>query len=227
MPLETLRRIGEAYYCTINDVLLSAMTGALRRYMDLDGEGENVPVLHGMVPVDMRRDERLGPLHPFLGETIRQPLGNQVGAALLELPLGIADPVNRLQVIHQSMDALKASGEALATYVFISGLGAVPASLHDLLIRFWSTKSSVMLTNVAGPEVPLYMGKHRIETIIGWVPSFGPGALGVSFFSYNGALRIGIASDQGLLPDPERMVAYFLEEIEALEASITPSEGLY
>ena len=72
------------------------------------------------------------------------------------------------------------------------------------------------MTNVVGPGTQLYLGRTAIDTIIGWVPNFGPAGLGVSFFSYNENVRLGVATDQGLVPNPEKIVNYFLEEISIL-----------
>ena len=114
------------------------------------------------------------------------------------------------------MDLLKASEEGLATHWLMGLLGVAPGGIHDVAVRFWSTKSSAIMTNVVGPGKQLYLGRAAIETIIGWVPNFGPAGLGVSFFSYNENVRLGVATDQGLVPDPEKIVNYFLEEISIL-----------
>lgn len=216
VSLKQIKFIGDVFEGTVNDVLLSAVVGALRRYI-LQADGDPTPPeIHGLVPVDMRRDSRLTPLHPFIAEKINQSMGNQVGAALLNLPVEIEDPIIRLAVIHNSMTLLKASGEAAATNWLMNLLGVVPEGIHDFAVRFWATKSSAIVTNVVGPGKQLYLGSSAIETMIGWVPNFGPAGLGVSFISYNGNVRLGVAVDLDLFPDPERIVNYFLEEINLL-----------
>ena len=216
LSLEQVRFISKAFNSSINDVLLSAITGALRSYILHTGQDFDLSRMHSLIPIDMRRSTRIAPVQPLLKEIVDLPVGNQVGAALLPLPLQIDNPVDRLATIHQTMDALKASGEGLVTYWLMSALGVVPAELQDLATRFWLTKSSAVMTNVVGPSKQLYLGTAALDTIIGWVPQFGPVGLGISIFSYNGKVWLGVAVDQGLTPDPEKIVDYFLDELRLL-----------
>jgi diacylglycerol O-acyltransferase / wax synthase len=216
ISLERVKEIGKSYNSTINDVLLCAVTGALREYILQLDENNPPPEIHTLVPVDMRREYRVAELRSLTGMTPQNELGNQVGATLLKLPLDIVDPVQRLEIIHQSMDLLKASGEAIATYGLVGFLGAVPAEVQDLATRFWFSKSSAVMTNVVGPNKKLYMANAPIDTLIGWVPMFGPLGLGVSIFSYDKKVWIGVAVDQGLIPDPEIIISKILLELDKL-----------
>jgi WS/DGAT/MGAT family acyltransferase len=216
LSLEQVKFVSKVFGCTINDVLLSAIAGALRKYLQPSVPDFASVALHTIVPVDMRRDSRIAQVQTLMGDIVDEPIGNRVGAALLSLPIDIADPVDRLAVIHQTMEALKASGEGLLTYWMISALGAVPGDIQSLAMDFWLTKSSAVMTNVAGPNRQLYLGNAAIDTMIGWVPQLGPVGLGVSIFSYNGKVWLGVATDQGMAPDPEKIVGFFLDELRTL-----------
>ncbi|MBP1692403.1 MAG: Acyltransferase family protein [Chloroflexi bacterium] len=218
ISLEQIKFVRRTFDCTVNDVLLSAVAGALRLYL-LDTPANSTPTdIHSFVPIDLRRGARVAKGELLLGNSFDQPMGNRFGFALLDLPIGIDDPVQRLQNVHQSMNALKASGEALVSYWILNLLGSVPGKIQDLAARFWLAKGSAVMTNVAGPNQRLYLGNAAIDTIMAWVPQTGPVGLGVTIFSYNGRIWLGVATDRGLVPDPERIVEYFLEELRVLGA---------
>ena len=216
LSLEQVKFVSKAFNSSINDVLLSAITGALRRYILEIDQDFDFSMMHSLIPIDMRRPTRIAQAGLLMDEIIDLSNGNHVGAALLQLPLHIDNPLDRLAIIHKSMDSLKASGEGLVTYWFMSALGALPAEVQELATNFWLTKSSTVITNVVGPSKQLYLGSAAIGTMIGWVPQFGPVGLGISIFSYNGKIWIGVAVDQGLIPDPGKLVSYFLEELRLL-----------
>ena len=216
LPLELIKLIGRTYGSTVNDVLLSAVTGALRQYMQIQTDGSKPADLHSFVPVDLRRESRRASAQFLLGGPYQEELGNQFGFAVLPLPLSIQDPVERLEVIHRTMDVLKASGEALVSNWVLSLMGVMPGEIQNLAARFWMTKGSAVMTNVAGPRHQLYLGGAAIDTLIGWVPQSADIGLGVSIFSNNGKVWLGIATDQGLVPDPERIVEYFLDDFRLL-----------
>jgi WS/DGAT/MGAT family acyltransferase len=218
ISLEQVKFLGRAFDCTVNDILLSTVAGALRRYM-LDPAPNSGPTdIHSFVPIDLRRGARVTKGELLLGNSFDQPMGNRFGFAVLELPVGIDDPIQRLHKIHQSMDALKASGEALVSYFVLNLMGSVPGKIQDLAVRFWMTKGSAVMTNVVGPSQQLYLGNAAIDTIMAWVPQSGRVGLGVSIFSYNGRIWLGVSTDQGLVNNPERIVENFLEELHLLGA---------
>ncbi|MBP1692852.1 MAG: Diacylglycerol O-acyltransferase [Chloroflexi bacterium] len=218
ISLEQVKFLGRAFDCTVNDILLSTVAGALRRYM-LDPAPNSAPIdIHSFVPIDLRRGARVTKGELLLGNSFDQPMGNRFGFAVLELPVGIDDPIQRLHKIHQSMDALKASGEALVSYLVLNLMGSVPGKIQDLAVRFWMTKGSAVMTNVVGPSQQLYLGNAAIDTIMAWVPQSGRVGLGVSIFSYNGRIWLGVSTDQGLVNNPERIVENFLEELHLLGA---------
>ncbi len=216
IPLEQIKFISKAFGGTVNDVLLSVVAGALYRYMHTADMNAMPAELHSFVPVDLRRDSRRSDVEFLLGQSSDQPMGNRFGFAVLELPVGIEDPVKRLGMIHQNMDVLKASGEALVSYWILNLMGAIPAEIQDIAAHFWLTKGSAVMTNVIGPANKLYLGDAAIDTCIAWVPQSGMIGLGVSIFSYNGKVTLGVATDQGLAPDPRNIINAILAEFQLL-----------
>jgi len=204
VPLDDFKAIGKAYGATVNDVLIAAATGALRRYLDKRGESTTGLAIRASVPVNLRP----------LDEAHR--LGNSFGLVFLTLPVGIVDPVRRLRAIKKEMDDLKRSPEALVAYGVLNVMGMAPVEVERLGLRFFGSKATAVLTNVPGPREPLYLAGRKLEQVMFWVPQSGRLGLGISILSYAGGVMLGVATDEGLVPDPERIVAEFEREFRAL-----------
>jgi hypothetical protein len=114
------------------------------------------------------------------------------------------------------MDELKVSPEALVSFGVLSLMGLAPVEVEQLGLRFFGSKATAVLTNVPGPRQPLYMAGRKIDKVMFWVPQSGHMGLGISILSYAGGVMLGIATDAGLVPDPERIVEGFKVEFEAL-----------
>jgi diacylglycerol O-acyltransferase / wax synthase len=95
-------------------------------------------------------------------------------------------------------------------------LGLFSDEIQDLAARFWLAKGSAVITNVIGPRQQLYLGDAAIDMCIAWVPQSLTIGLGISIFSYNGEVVLGVATDEGLAPDPQRIVDYALDEFRSL-----------
>lgn len=204
LPLNQVKRIGQVTDSKINDVLLTAMTGALRRY--LIGRGVDVTNMNfrAAVPVNLR------PLEKGL------ELGNEFGLVFLSLPVGIEDPFDRLVELKRRMDEIKDSPEALIAFGILALLGLSPTQIADQFIGIMGAKATAVATNVPGPRQPLYMAGKAVDNIMFWVPQSGKLGLGVSIFSYGDKVTLGVATDAGLAPDPENILKGFYEEFEAL-----------
>ncbi len=122
------------------------------------------------------------------------------------------------------MDELKVSPEALVSFGMLSLMGLAPVEVEQLGLRFFGSKATAVLTNVPGPREPLYMAGRKIDKIMFWVPQSGHMGLGISILSYAGGVMLGIATDAGLVPDPERIVEGFKLEFEALRKA-APKAG--
>jgi diacylglycerol O-acyltransferase / wax synthase len=206
IPLSDVRDVGKALGGTINDVLLSAMTGGLRRYLDRHGEGARGLSFRAAMPVNLRSLDRMS------------ELGNRFGLIFLSLPLGEDDPVSRLAEVRRRALALKRSAEPVVVYAILRLLGVVPLAVQRLVVKIFGTKATAVMTNVPGPREILHLAGTAIREIFFWVPQSGKLGLGISIISYAGHVRLGLASDAGLVPDPEVIVQGFHEELAALQA---------
>src|SRR5690606_17810286 len=122
------------------------------------------------------------------------------------LPVGIGDPRARLAEIHRRMDALKHSVEPLVTWGILELMGSSPKLVERLILDYFAKRVSFVMTNVPGPERPLYLAGRKLDGIMFWAPQSGRVSLGVSMFSYAGTLRLGIACDAERVPDPEQLI---------------------
>ncbi len=206
LPLEDFKAIGKAFDATVNDVLVATTTGALRRYLDQRGEDTAGLEIRASVPVNLRP----------LDDAHR--LGNAFGLVFLTLPIGIADPVKRLRAIKREMDELKRSPEALVAFAVLNVMGVTPVEVERLGLRFFGSKATAVLTNVPGPREPLYLAGKKLDQVMFWVPQSGHLGLGISILSYAGGVMLGVATDEGLVKDPEKVVAEFAKEFKTLKA---------
>ncbi len=204
VPLDDFKAIGKTFGATVNDVLVATATGALRRYMEKRGQRTAGIAIRASVPVNLRPADQA------------HEMGNAFGLVFLTLPIGIADPARRLRAIKKEMDELKGSPEALVSFGVLSLMGLAPVEVEQLGLRFFGSKATAVLTNVPGPREPLYMAGRKIDKVMFWVPQSGHMGLGISILSYAGGVMLGIATDAGLVPDPERIVEAFKVEFEAL-----------
>ena len=204
IPLDDIRAIKNVFKGTINDVLLTAMTGGLRRYMVSKGDDVTDLKFRAAVPVNLRPAGQ------------GRDLGNHFGLVFLSLPVGIEDPLERMVTIKRRMDRIKNSPEAIVAVGILKAMGMTPIEIQRIIVEVFGAKSTAVMTNVPGPREPLYMGGQKVDTIMFWVPQSGRLGLGVSIFSYNGQVRLGVATDADLVPDPENIIEGFYEEMEDL-----------
>jgi diacylglycerol O-acyltransferase len=207
VPLSEVKLIGRRLGGTVNDVLVAALTGALRRYLLDHGVVLKDIRLRAIVPVNMRSGEG------------GQELGNDLALVFLPLPMDVAGPVAGLAEVKRVMDDLKGSLEPLVTKGLFQLLGAVPRPLQDALFSFFGSKATALITNVAGPGEPLTVAGAPLDAIMGWAPQSAGVGLGISILSYAGQVRLGVLVDQELMPDPEAILAGFEAELETLLAA--------
>ena len=202
--LAAVKAIGRAHEATVNDVACAAVAGALRTY--LQHRDSLTEEIRALVPFNLRP----------LDEPLPRHLGNKFGIVFLPLPVGIADRRERLVEIKRRMDAIKNSAEGVVAYGILSVIGMTPVQIEKIVVDLFSSKGSLVLTNVPGPKQPVYLAGTRVAGIMGWVPSSGGVSLGMSIFSYDDDLTVGISADARLVPDPERLVEAFNAELTAL-----------
>jgi len=204
LPLPGLKQVGRLVGATLNDVLLSAVAGALYAYQVEQGRE---PVdLATMVPVNVRP----------LDEPLPRELGNRFALVFLRFPSRDATPLGRLAVSKARMDWLKASPEAALTYALISVIGHAPKALERRVVDFFADKAIGVTTNVAGPNQVRYLAGVPLAGVLGWVPGSGRQTLGFCIVTYNDAVRIGIMADESGVPAPESLLAALEEEVAVL-----------
>ena len=161
--------------------------------------------MRAMVPVDLRPRERA------------LELGNDFGLVILDLPVSVADVLQRLRVTKENMDALKRSPEAFAVKTLFNIFGRVPKRLEDVAVDLFTSKTSVVMTNVAGPWQTLYLAGVLITRMMFWVPHPGRQmGVGISILSYNNSVTLAVVSDAHLMPDPEIITEQFGREFDRM-----------
>jgi diacylglycerol O-acyltransferase / wax synthase len=205
IPINEVKAVAHALGCTVNDVVLAALSGALRRYLSARTDLPADFVLRALVPVNMRPPEQA------LAE-----LGNRFGLVFLALPLAIEHPIGRLLAVREQMHALKHSREPVVSLAILMAMGIAPRIVQELVLRILAANASAVMTNVPGPPQAMYFSGAQITQQIYWVPQSGGIGLGVSIFSYNGRVQFGLISDQLRVPQPQAIVSLFRLEFEKL-----------
>ena len=204
IPVSEVKAVGRALDCSINDVLLSSVAGALRAYVTQKGDSAEGLSIRALVPVNLRPADKAW------------KLGNCFGLVFLDLPIGIENPVERLYAVRENMRVLKGSYQPVVALGLLAAMGAGPKALQEQLLALLARNATAVMTNVPGPQQPLYLGGALIGGMMFWVPQSGDIGLGVSILSYNGEVRFGVVADRGLCPDPDRVIDGFAPEFEKL-----------
>jgi WS/DGAT/MGAT family acyltransferase len=205
VAIKDIKKIGAQHGAKVNDVLIAAMTGALRHYLLLRGAKANHTTLRAMVPVDLRPASHLG------------QLGNEFGLVILELAVNQARAAQRLATTKTRMDALKRSPEATATLALFDILGRVPKAVEDFANELFGSKASLVITNVVGPQDVLYLAGVPIDSMLGWAPHPGRQlGMAISIMSYKGMATLTVIADARLIPDPEVITEQFDTEFQSM-----------
>lgn len=207
IPLETVKDIGEDVDGTVNDVLMGALAGAFRRLLEARGEPVDGRELRVTVPVNLKSmDER------------DASLGNHFGLVFVPLPVGTPELTERIRIIHDRMDEQRAGIEAYLMYLTLTVGGRAPDRVQEWLMAQFEDLATGVVTNVPGPLESVELVGREVTDVMFWVPQGNDQGLGVSIFSYDGRVRLGIAADANLLDEPERLADAFEAEIAALLA---------
>ncbi len=205
IPLAGIKRIARSAGGTVNDVLVAAVTGGMRTY--LLERGDMVPEqleLHATVPVNLRPLD--GPI----------TLGNRFGLVYPTLPVGVPDTLGRLRAVKRAMDEIKATPEAVVAITVLDALGHTPRAVEELFIQFFTSKSSMVLTNVPGPRHVRRFAGQPLRRVVSWAPPSGSLPMSVSIFSYAGNVTIALLTDAHRIPEPEAVVHAIEHEIDEL-----------
>jgi diacylglycerol O-acyltransferase len=204
LPLPEVKSVAAAFGCTINDVLLATAAGALGTHLRRHGADIDGLIIRALVPVNLRAVEE-------------QPqLGNEFGLVFASLPIGERNPVARLYAVHHDMEKLEHSSQAIVALWLLTAMGLLPGVVEDRAIELFTSKASVVISNVPGPRQPLYLAGARIEQQFFWVPQAGSIAVGISLLTYDGRVHFGFAADRTIVPAPRELARCFAEEFEKL-----------
>lgn len=205
--LATFKRIKDALGGTVNDVVLAVVTGALRNWLDGRGIRTEGLELRALVPVSIRSDDERG------------ELGNRIALMRGPLPVYVEDPVRRLRVISSAMEDLKRSKQALGAEVISRFNDFAPPTLlaQASRINFSTRLFNMIVTNVPGPQIPLYVLGRELEEVfpVAFLPQNH--ALAVAIMSYNGTLGFGLLADYDSMEDVDKIAAGIEESLAELE----------
>jgi diacylglycerol O-acyltransferase / wax synthase len=202
--LEDFKLVKNELGGTVNDVVLAAVSGALARYLRAHGNSTQELELRAMVPISVRTAGEHG------------ALGNRVTAMMAPLPLWCEDPVQRLEHIRGRMGDLKDSRQAMGASLITELTGFAPPTIAGQAARLQARQRffNLVVTNIPGPQFPLYCLGREMETVIPMVPLAENQAVCVAIMSYNGQINFGLTGDYDAMPDLDALAG-------DLEASVT------
>jgi WS/DGAT/MGAT family acyltransferase len=207
MPLEDVRELRRVLGCTINDIVLATVAGALRRYLFRRRVDPGSLAFRVSAPVNVRREEQKG------------ELGNHVSSWIVEMPLGEADPLAQLAALRERTAELKKSQASLGIEMVMSAAEWLPPSLIGRGAGLAQGPINMVVTNVPGPQFPLYSVGARLLGMYPVVPLLPGSGLGVALFSYEGKLCWGFNGDRELVPDLSTFVSDLAAAFEELRAA--------
>jgi diacylglycerol O-acyltransferase / wax synthase len=189
--LEDFKRVKNAFGGTVNDVVLSVVAGGLRQLMRGRGEKIDDLELRAMVPVSVRADQDKG------------ALGNRVSTLWAPLPVHEEDPIKRFELVHESMKDLKSSGQAVGAQLLTSIGEFAPPTILAQASRLVARQRAfnLVVTNVPGPQFPLYSFGREMKEVYPVVPLSGNTTIGIALLSYNGTIGFGLLGDYDAAKD--------------------------
>ena len=203
-PLDDLRRVRRRFGTTVNDVVLAAAAGAVRSYLIEQGD-EAVP-LKTMVPVSVRSDDE------------RDDFGNRISFMFVELPCDEHDPVRRLELVHSSTAERKAIGAPEQSSAVLDAASHLPRPLQRAMSRVVASPLmfNLVVSNVPGPRVPLYLNGHELDEAYPIVPLADKHALSIGITTVKDDACFGLYADRAVLPDADRLAEHMDAAIDEL-----------
>lgn len=204
IALDEVKAIGRALNCSVNDVLLSCVAGAIGGYLRSQGDDPTGQEIRAMIPVNLRPLEEAW------------KLGNRFGLVPLVLPIGVANPIERVYEVRKRMNALKGSTQPILAFAMLAVAGLMIKPAQDALLNLFGRKTTAVMTNVPGPKEQLTLCGSRVTQCMFWVPQSGDIGLGVSILSYGGGVQFGVITDTQLCPEPQQIIDAFAPEFDQL-----------
>lgn len=219
LSLERIKALKNIMQTTVNDVILAICSGALRRYL-LEKNQLPKKSLVSLVPISTRTKAEA------------KQAGNQISSMLLQLATHIEDPIERLEVIHENAMRAKAYQKAMGAKTLANLAEMVPFGLANQAAQLYSRFHlaeihkpvfNVLITNVPGPNFPLYINGHKVLSIMGMAPVIDGMGLIITIFSYNGLVMLCPTADAKTMPDLDKFSRYLRESANELEELILKS----
>ncbi len=224
--LDDFRSVRKEHGGTVNDVVLAVVSGALRNWLLSRGEVVSPQTtVRAMVPVSIRSgDEAARAEHVETAGLPVGSVGNRVSAYLVDLPVGEPNPTMRLHQVSHAMRAHGESGQQVAADALVRVSGFAPPTLHALGARVANGISdrlfNVLVTNVPGPQVPLYAAGAKMTEMFPVVPLAKNQSLAVGVTSYDGGLYFGVNGDRVAMPDVEVLAAMIEESVDEMIGTV-------
>lgn len=203
LPLEDVKAVRRSLGCTVNDVVLATVSGAVRQYLIRRGCSPDGIDFRISAPVSVRSKDEPN-------------MGNRVSTWILRLPIEESDPLESVARVNRGTQELKETGQAAALDLVMSAAEYAPASILGLGARIASGPINMIVTNVPGPQFPLYILGARLVEMHPLVPLLDGTGLGIALFSYNGNLHVGLNADYEMIPDLSAFTALFAQSFMSL-----------
>jgi len=214
MRLDEVKRVKNRFGCTVNDIVLAIVTGGIRRLLLSRGDNIEGLVLKAMVPVSVRDPSK------------RMTYGNMVSMMNADLPVGEANPMRRVEFVRESMAGLKESNQAIGADFWVKLSEYAPPTVLALAGRATAALQrmvNVIVTNVPGPQFPLYLKGGQMLEAFPCVPIAGTASLGIAILSYNGQLLFGLNGDWDVVPDLAALASGIEDSVRELDDVSTPA----
>jgi diacylglycerol O-acyltransferase / wax synthase len=217
MRLDDFKRVKNAFGGTVNDVVLTIVSGALRSFLHSRGVKTEGLELRALVPVSIRPEQERG------------QLGNRIAVMRGPLPVYIADPIERLRTVKRAMDGLKESKQAVGAEVIAGAQNFAPPTIlaQASRLNFSTRLFNLIVTNVPGPQFPLYLQGRELQEIypVAFLPK--DHGLAIAIISYNGSMNFGLLGDYDALPDIESFGDWLRDSINELLDLVPPDDGAH
>jgi WS/DGAT/MGAT family acyltransferase len=204
MSLDDVKAVRKALGCTVNDVVLGTVTGAFRAFLQNRQVRPEDLVFRTGAPVSVRKEDE------------RHQMGNRVSTWILDLPIGEANRLDQIESIHEHTVRLKESRQSLGVELMMQAMEWAPGGILSLGARMASGPLNTIVTNVPGPQFPLYMLGAKMRSIIPQVPLLEGIGIGTALMSYDGRISWGFTADYELVPDLDDFVRLIRESFDEL-----------
>ncbi len=207
IDLQRFKDLARKHGGTINDILLTVLSGALRNWLIARGDTD-LDAVRAIVPINLRPADEMG-----------KELGNKFGIVFFEMPIGKTTPTDRFASVRATMNALKQSPQAIVSFGLFAGFGVVPDVVEHVATDIFTRKGSLVVTNVPGPREKITLAGKTVDHVMFWVPHPALLGLGISLLSYAGEVRIGVRADTSITTDPSELIEAFEAELAVLEGT--------